>query len=344
MSTLAISPKRVRLYRVLWDRWIIVLRILFDLGAGSHSVRWQAVADTLLVDKKTAQKYLQGLVRDGQIVPTGGGYMLTQAGMDVLLENEQGDILPAGGEIFPTSGEKVLGNNSQLLKLVEVVDVNLKTESTTSTPEWGKNPGEIFSPEARQALEQVSLLFDGAEVTTKGLPTYLHAEKVLGWIAYAYDQRARLNAPCGLIYSKLKDPSQPSPSIKYMRSPENFLPNDYLKAIGREVVEPEIEMVEVFVDTRPRRDETITPEIEQTFDAAMQSWEKRIDGQKGFEYGLYFSWVKGCWPVHFESDTLTLGVHNESCAQHNQRDAAPILQALLGWSVRFVVAVETEEG
>ena len=75
----------------------------------------------------------------------------------------------------------------------------------------------------------------------------------------------------------------------------------------------------------------------------MAAWEKRINGQKGFEYGLYHSWVKGCWPVHFEGETLTVGVHNEGAVERDQRDAAPILQAFLGWSVRFVVAVETEE-
>ncbi len=337
MSTLAIHPKRVQLYRVLWDRWIIVLRILFDLGAGAHPVKWRAVADTLLVDKKTCQKYIAGLVRDGHLVAAGEGFMLTQAGMDVLLENERGEFLPTSGEFLPR-------NNSPLLKESVVVDSELKPMPTTSTTQLGKNPGEIFSPDVQLALEQISLLFDGSEISLKGLPYYLHIEKVLGWIAYVYDKRTSFARPCGMIYSKLNDKSAPSPSMRYMKSPETFLPDEYLIAIGRPPsAQMEIETRDEYIDHRPRRDETITEAILQRFETAMCTWEERLGKSKGPETGLFQSWVKGCWPVHFENNILLLGVHNDPTREHCQRHAASILGGLLEWSFEFVVAVETEE-
>lgn len=225
MSTLAIPPQRVRLYRALWDRWIIVLRILCDLGAESHPVTWKAIADVLLVDKKTSQKYLDGLIRDGQIASAGQGYMLTEAGMGVLLDSDQ--------EVVGKKGKNPRENFSLLKTEEEVEDNKLKQLTTTSSSKLGKNPGEIFSPEVQLALQHLPLLFDGAEITQKGLPYYLHIEKVLGWIAYAYDRRRSLHSPCGLIYSKLQDEEQPSPYIKYMRDPTAYFPDEYLDAIGR---------------------------------------------------------------------------------------------------------------
>jgi hypothetical protein len=206
----------------------------------------------------------------------------------------------------------------------------------------GKNPEEIFSPEVRLALEHLPDLFDGSEVTTKGLPTYLHPEKVLGWIAYAYDKRNALSAPCGLIYSKLKDASAPSPSIKYMRTPESYLPNEYLTAIGRTPLQSEEPVSQDdYVDLRPERDETITEAIQQRFAVAMQTWEKKI-GVKTPEAAFFNSFARNCWPVHFENDTLHVGVHNEYVRDQLQQRGAPQLAGQLNWNIQFVVAVETE--
>lgn len=60
----------------------------------------------------------QRAVRDGHLSLASEGYMLTQAGMDVLLENEQGDILPGQGENPRLGGEKF----SPLVKESVVVD------------------------------------------------------------------------------------------------------------------------------------------------------------------------------------------------------------------------------
>ena len=134
MSTLAIAPKRVRLYRVLWDRWIIVLRILFDLGAMNHPVRWKDVADTLLVDKNTCKKYIHGLIREGHIVDVGEGrYMFTQSGMDVLLENTGGEFFTEGVKDSPQIGESFTGGGESLTQ----TGGKLFLEEEENTPDMG---------------------------------------------------------------------------------------------------------------------------------------------------------------------------------------------------------------
>ena len=222
MSTLAIPPKRVRLYRVLWDRWIIVLRILFDLGAGAHPVKWRAVADTLMVDKKTCQKYIAGLVRDGHIAPAGDGYMFTQAGMDVLLENTGGEFLPLGGK---NTGE----NFSPLV--VEVVNVNSESVNLTSTtPKLGINPGEKFSPLAKLVIEHIPDLFDGSKLTTEKLPPIVIDEIFLGIVAYAYDKRTSLNSPVGFIHYSVSNDKRPG--MEYCKNYADYLPETFLEVIG----------------------------------------------------------------------------------------------------------------
>lgn len=366
MSALAIPPKRVRLYRVLWDRWIIVLRIMFDLGAGSHPVRWRAVADTLLVDKKTCQKYIAGLVRDGHLAVAGEGYMLTQAGMSILQETEEGEILPLEG--------KNPGENFSPLK-ESVVVVNLESETLTTTPpsKLGKNPGEkfspdaeIFSPDVRAALEQVPLLFDGGEITQKGLPTYLHIEKVMGWIAYVYDRRADIHTPCGLLHSKLADPTSPSPSIKYMKDPCRFLPDDYLSAIGRfektctrcetvftDLGEYEVHQESCLYTFRPeleQQDDMVSAESDETVTADISAaWGKVLDQiQLEMPRASFETWVRDTTPTHYQGDELQVAARNtyarDWLADRMTAQASTALAGVMGRPMRvtFVAAGGTE--
>lgn len=359
MSTLAIPPKRVRLYRALWDRWIIILRIMFDLGAGAHPVKWRAVADTLMIDKKTSQRYINGLVRDGRLAVAGEGFMLTDAGMSFLAETE-------GGENPPLEGKNPGENFSQLKESVVVVN-DSESRLTTTPSKLGKNPGEnispapeVFSDEVRLALEQVPLLFDGGEVTQKGLPHFLHLEKVMGWIAYVYDRRADIHTPCGLLYSKLKDESSPSPSIKYMKNPYQYLPDDYLNAIGRfektcarceagftdlaafeqhketctwtHIPETEIDDAQL-----AEPDETVTPEVSAAWDAVLE----RV--QLDMPRASFDTWMRDTAPLHYHGDELLVATRNmyakDWLSDRMTAHASSLLAGVMGrpMKVKFVV-------
>ena len=366
MSTLAIPPKRVRLYRVLWDRWIIVLRILFDLGAGAHPVKWRAVADTLLVDKKTSQKYINGLVRDGHLVLAGEGYMLTQAGMAVLLEND-------GGEYFPLEGINTGENVSPLV--VEVV--NVKSESvklTSTTTKLGENPGEKFSPLAKLVIEHIPDLFDGSKLTTEKLPPIVIDEIFLGIVAYAYDKRTDLNSPVGFIHYSVSTDKRPG--MEYCKNYADYLPESFLEAIGLlQKVCPRCEAVfqsltaydthwaECIMTQQPD-DETEEPAtLEIKADAtvtvgllnngqglsAEQAWQSVL-GQLQMEMprSSFDTWVRDTKAIHFSENTLSVGVINAYARDWLENRLQSTVERLLVGilnrevSVQFVVAVETE--
>jgi hypothetical protein len=324
MSLLSIPPRRVQLYRVLWSRWIIVLRILFDLGAGAHPVKWQAVSDVLMIDKKTSQKYLSGLVRDGHLAIAGNGYMLTDAGMAFLRETNEGEFLPLGGkipgEIFSPLKELVVVNDSELNQL------------TTPPTESGKNPGEIFSPLAKLIFEHIPDIFDGSQLVTTRLPWKQDAFQdtlLLGWVAYAYDKRTSLSSPVGLIYRKLQ--SDERPSVKYLECPARYLPESFLINIG--LVQQEPDVVEEAVELEPVR------ELSEAENLLQELSERSTDIAAVCITWSALSYIDG---------VLTLGVRDEQKRALWSKRMGAKASALLAEitetdaRVEFVVSVETE--
>ena len=366
MSTLAIPPKRVQLYRVLWDRWIIVLRILLDLGAMSHPVKWRAVADTLLVDKKTCQKYIAGLLRDGHLAQAGEGVMLTQAGMDVLLDQGEGNFSLLVGGI--NTGENV----SPLV--VEVV--NIESESvklTSTTPKLGKNPGEKFSPQAKLVIEHIPDLFDSSKLTTEKLPPIVIDEIFLGIVAYAYDKRTTLNSPVGFIHYSVSTDKRPG--MDYCKNYADYLPESFLEAIGLlQKVCPRCEAVfqaltafeahwsECIMTQQPddETEELETPEIKADSTVtvglkdgqglnATQAWQSVL-GQLQTEMPrhTFETWVRDARAVHYQDNVLRVGVVNAYARDWLENRLQSTVERLLVGilnrevTVQFVVAVETE--
>lgn len=375
--TLSIHPQRVRLYRALWGRWIIVLRVLFDLGAATHSVKWQAAAQTLMVDKKTILKYIHGLVRDDHLVSAGDGFMLTPAGMAFLRET-------VGGENPHLEDGKIPGENFSLLKELVVVNDSELRDLTTPPTKEGKIPGENFPPafydeRIGAALEHLPELFDGSSVTSKGLPTSLHWEKVIGWIAYAYDKRTSLSAPCGLIYSKLVDGREPAPYIKYMERPEDFLPESYLELIGLLAVPCQYcdetfysraerdahqqaahpypcmecdawhateQEAKAHYDARHNPDRVHEAVRVQGDETLTPLWEQVLSGLRDVVPTASFeTWVQSSAAVGADGQALIVGTRNSYARDWLQsRVATQVVQLLPApfKTVRFVVATETD--
>lgn len=375
MSTLAVEPKQVRLYRLLWHRWIIVLHILLGLGANKHPVRWRAVADVLLVDKKTSQKYLAGLVRDGHLALAGDGYMFTQAGFDFLMTQTGGgnfSLLEEGKNI----GEKV----SPLV--VEVVNDSELKPLTTPPTKWGKNPGEIFSPLAKQVFELIPELFNGAQLVTTGLPWTqddFQDELLLGWVAYVYDKRTSLNSPVGLLYSKLARNERPP--MEYMRSYIEILPEPFMERLG--LVQFECSLCEQVFNRRDELDqhrrechhpclecgadfpsadaerahylerhaverETLAILDAQPDTMAGQLWRAVLDGLRAeMPRASFDTWCAATVGVRLADGVLQVQVRNSYAREwlvnrcQTQVDELLAVQAP-GVKVRFVVSVETE--
>jgi hypothetical protein len=323
MSTLAIPPQRVRLYRQLWDRWIIVLRILFDLGAGAHPVKWQAVADTLLVDKNTAKKYLKGMIRDGQLAMAGEAYMLTSAGMSILQEFND------GGESFPLEGKNIGETFSPLKESVVVNDSELK-QLTTTTSKLGKNPGESFSPLANLVFAHIPDLFGGSQLVLKGLMPWANDEILLGWIAYAYDRRTSLVSPVGLVYSKHK--SEERPPMEYAKNYADFLPVTFLRDLGMVVPPEPVEIVESYE----------LPPVEE-LSQAEELLQEMADRSREI-CAVCIGWSA----LSFDGGVLRIGVKNATLRDRWEDRigtlAGRVLSDITGCAsrVEFVVSVETE--
>ena len=83
-ETLSISPKRKAFYDALWDRWPIVLLIVFDLTQARRGpVSTAAIAvQTRIHDLKSVRGYLRDLDQRGYIAqPYEGKWLMTDLGV-----------------------------------------------------------------------------------------------------------------------------------------------------------------------------------------------------------------------------------------------------------------------
>lgn len=105
--------------------------------------------------------------------------------------------------------------------------INLNTDSIPPLKSDPSAENRTF-PSVAEILKQTHLLFDGAVVISRGLddrcPTY-----VLGWCAYAYSQKGKLNAPGGVVRNRLVDNEAP-PDWTLEQWPE-VLPVKFLEAL-----------------------------------------------------------------------------------------------------------------
>jgi hypothetical protein len=234
----------------------------------------------------------------------------------------------------------------------------------------GKNLGEKISPQAdivgaffsadvQTALDHAGILFDGSEVAHKGLPHYLHIEKVLGWLAYAYDKRQSLHSPCGLVYSKLKDPSAPMPSMKYMKDPLAFFPDEYLAALGQwrgtcarceqtftdlaayQAHAQECTWTPTEDSAEPERgpvqaDATVTDTVWVMWQTVMA----RLEGETA--KASFETWIKDAYPVHYEGGVLQVAARNAYARDWLGSRLGQRIGELAGCPVSFVVSPELD--
>jgi len=296
--------------------------------------------------------------------------MLTQAGMDVLLEN-------TGGEFLPLEG---LNTGEKIPLVVEVVNVNSEEVKLTTTPtKLGKNPGEKFSPLAKLVFEHIPDIFDGSQLVLSGLPWAdddFQDTLLLSWVAYSYDKRTSLGAPVGLIYASLKQDKRPP--VEYQRNYVNYLPESFLDAVGlwsktcvccEEMFTSKAVYDEHFHDCiakgRTYQDDD-EPQDEPTSLTVDASVLERLDGGKTMSPAMawdsvlgqlqfdiprvsYDTWIRDTKAVRYANGTLTIGgVRNAYAVTWLESRLTSTVERLLvgvlnrSVTVRFVVAVETE--
>jgi len=171
---------------------------------------------------------------------------------------------------------------------------------------------EKFNPQklpSMSVLLGASDLLFGRLVTDFGLPDRPPA-MVLGWLAHAYNERAGLRSPAGVAYRGIEEGRLPR--AQYLERPEEFLPADYLQAIGLGQLVPQDESPEIDADPDPEDDQVDNPIVEDpSIDQPVgkftprRAWQAVLSQlQTEMPKATYDSWVSDTWPVRFESQGI----------------------------------------
>lgn len=190
-------------------------------------------------------------------------------------------------------------------------------DSSTQNAQSPRKPAKPASgPSTLEILDQTRLLF-GKSMTTRGLES-VPRRMAIGWVAQAYDQRHNLRSPQGLIYSRLSARAQPQAA--YYDHPRDFLPEEYLQALGLEAPSraqvPAYEMDPDDPDVVPAGEidmpnETLDQPIEGTRHTPATAWEAVLEQLKQEMHRAPFdTWVKDTNAVRYHQETIFVSARN----------------------------------
>ncbi|RJO64981.1 MAG: hypothetical protein C4540_02495 [Candidatus Omnitrophota bacterium] len=336
-----LSQSETDLYRSL-KKTAIVLMLMIRLDKPVGQGELAAILD---IDPRTAERHLRSLAQRQLITRTHiqAGYILTQTGRQLVLGVE--DLPPVQAPfqpVLPPQAEAPRAQNvpdeictkctdlnlqnadlstkctdlgAQCVHTSESVVVNLTDLSlNTSSTDLSAQNVQI-SPAA--LLCSTRELF-GQAVIERGLE-HIEPRLALGWIAQAYDCRARLRFPPGLIYKSLL--AGRIPRREYVERPQDYLPDWYLAEIGlapETVAEPErlqpLQVEEKSGMADQSGDESIRIKIPGRDITAMQAWNS-VQEQLQMEMPrhAYDAWVRDAHLVRFDIaiDTLVIRAGSE---------------------------------
>jgi len=343
--------------------WLIPLFIRFaPMGRDD-------VVDRTGISEVTAAKYLTDLAQLGIIIRQGyhDGYVLTAGGQQLIAKPLLEAVLEAGEPTEVTIdavAQEPAESKGAIYTFVSSENQSLIIpESDPLIEEDMNHPQSVDAKGAICTFEKMiahtDILF-GDGVSGVGLKRR-DFKYTLGWIAQAYvqGQNGKLHSPQALIYKRLKEPVNP-PQRKYFEHPTDYLPDEYLSAIGLwrktcdwcevEITDldaynahrgqcvmtrqqPEIEVVEVMAD------ETVTNDVLQCWDGVLGRLQAKTP-KASFE-----TWMRDTTPVHCEGGVLTVAARNAFARDWLASRMTATVEKMAGMRGKFVagVATETEE-
>jgi hypothetical protein len=278
------------------------------------------------------------------------------------------------------------------LKRIEEEDSNLikdsessSSSSQTQVRKTAPAPIEATTDSEKKIqllIEKLSLLFDPAEygllefreIFLAGIP-----ERLLGWIAKAYQDRKRLESPIGLIVKNLVN--QTAPDRYYMISYDTILPPSYLEAVGeldlpcphcpetfttQESLEahkrthhPCNECGKVFSDEAARlahwtashdtMHQAFVPDLEAD-DETVHAWTVVLDQLRDeMPKASFETWVRDSQAVRYDGNTLSVATRNVYARDWmTERLTETVQKMLIGIvgkavTVEFVVLEQVQE-
>ena len=285
--------------------------------------------------------------------------------------------------------------NRTALKRIEEEEslIDLNTESSSSIPQTqvrktapAKNDAFEAKTESEKEIqrlvENLSLLFAPAEHGLLEMRAAFLAcvpEKVLGWVAKAYQDRERLGSPLGFLVKHMTEGDSPNPY--YLNSWSDILPEAYLEAVGLVTFEcdycqetfasrsekdqhqrsghPYV-CLECNVDCgsadaqtqhyRNRHDpfrdrpEPVAIEMPELDGALETTWTAVLSQlQQEMPKASFDTWMRDTKAIRYDGNTLTIGTRNSYArdwvANHQAAKIAQLAGALLKKPVTVVVVV-----
>jgi hypothetical protein len=228
------------------------LSIIIALGLVHQCTSQEWLERTTGYTDKPVSQALQYLREAGLVDETPSGWQLAKAKANqvpLTLMSDEGGIDPSLSEDTASISNQTENiqknrNNSDsdnLSKLEEVNNNNFISNSSNLTnlsSENGKNTldGEKLD-EIRQVLESAGELF-GHEIIGE-VGDYSDIDRLLGWIAQAFSAHTKVKSPAGLVYWAFHQGKDRSPEKKYLKHPEQYLPEVFLRASGQYIFNDE---------------------------------------------------------------------------------------------------------
>lgn len=278
-------------------------------------------------------------------------------------------------------------NARALKKEEEEEELIIKNQEESSTSDFAQNvcndemeiaPGVTTK---RVLLASSMLEGFGEGVFLHGIETaVIHPRMALGWLAQAYTERNKLGNPAGLVYARLRDAEQPKPRNKYYENWEEYLPDEFLQAVGLlELIctacKTKFATVEDFRehDTMMMKCESCGERFhdyalleghEKTHKSSVACYKAMDAESRGYKAWMlvrnelesempkasFETWVRDVFPAAFNENILTLAVRNAYACDWLVNRLADKVNAMLrkflnnpDVSAVFVVGVEVEE-
>lgn len=322
--------------------WLIPLFMRVAMLRRDDVVAYTGISD------HTAQRYLEDLAYLGIIIRQGyrDGYVLTAGGKQLvaapllLTAGESIVVVAEPGEGATSEGANCTFDSIRESESCIVESSDLRIEEEINHPQSEQGANCTFE----KMIEESGRLFGDAISATGLQPRSI--DYTLGWLAQAYAQAGNgaLRSPQALVYRRLKDGNQ-QPVRKYRDHPTDYLPREYLQAIGLADPEPEPEpdQAPVACDDRMQPDGSATDDVQQQYAQALADWDTRLGDGPSEERAFLTNWLLGTYPVRRDSETVYIGVANSYAAAYLQEHADRVRQALaLPWFLAFAVAAKQE--
>jgi DnaA-like protein len=378
MTTMLLPADEVAKIRALKGlAYVLAVMILLDRRYPGRAFRPGEIALIAGLDERTVAKQLKDLSVLDRVILSGSGYVLTQGGRGLFLapveiealapspDSTQApqvqapdlDLIPAA-TAEPPEILTIDGTHTPCVLLEEELNQlnnsDLNSSSSDSSTQSLRKPSQ---PTTLQILDATTVLF-GKTMTTAGLETRSR-RAAIGWVAQAYDQRRHLSSPQGLIYRRLLDDKLPQQ--KYYDHPRDFLPNEYLAALGLEPRKAQPQPTEPDPDPEPEVHwhcapaqvsdvgndaihESVNQPCPNTHITPARAWQSTLEQLSSDMHRAPFdTWVKGTQAVRFDGATLFIGARNSyTCDWLQSRLQSTVERLLVGImnqsvDVKFVV-------